>query len=63
MNTMILNRHIHFGHLSKNALQQAPLCITGLSAISVPTSLPFCKGCAMGKMADQPFLSSDKSAA
>ena len=55
--------HTRFGHLSKNALQQAPLHITGLSTISVPVSSPSCKGCAMGKMADRPFLSSDKRAA
>ena len=54
--------HTHFGHLLKNALQQAPLYITGLPTISVPASSPSCKGCAMGKMADQPFLSSDKRA-
>ena len=51
-----------FGHLSKNTLQQAPLHVTGLSTISIPASLPSCKGYAMGKMADQPFLSSDKRA-
>ena len=55
--------HTHFGHLLKNALWQAPLHVTGLSTISVPASSPSCKGCAMGKMADRPFLSSDKMAA
>ena len=54
--------HTHFGHLSKNALLQASLHITGLSTIFVPASSPSCKGCAMGKMANQPFLSSDKRA-
>ena len=55
--------HTRFGHLLKNALQQAPLHVTGLPIISVPVSSPSCKGCAMGKMADRPFLSSDKRAA
>ena len=54
--------HTYFGHLSKNALQQAPLHVIGLPTISVPASSPSCKGCAMGKMADRPFLSSDKRA-
>ena len=44
--------HTHFGHLSKDALQQAPLHVTGLPTISVPASSPSCKGCAMGKMAN-----------
>ena len=55
--------HTRFGHLLKNALQQASLYITGLPTISIPASSPSCKGCAMGKMANQPFLSSDKRAA
>ena len=55
--------HTCFGHLSKNALRQAPLYVTGLPNISIPISSPSCKGCAMGKMADQPFMSSDKRAA
>ena len=55
--------HTHFGHLSKDALQQAPLHVTGLPTISVPASLPSCKGCAMRKKANQPFLSSDKRTA
>ena len=44
--------HTHFGHLIKNALQQAPLHVTGLPTISVPTSSPSCKECGVGKMAD-----------
>ena len=55
--------HTRFGHLSKNALRQAPLHVTGLPTIPVPVSSPSCKGCAMGKMADRPFLSFDKRAA
>ena len=55
--------HTCFGHFSENALQQASLHIIGLPTISIPTSSPSCKGCAMGKMADRPFLSSDKRAA
>ena len=55
--------HTHFGHLLKNALCQAPSHITSLPTNSVPGSSPSCKGCAMGKMANQPFLSSDKRGA
>ena len=44
--------HTRFGHLSKNALRQAPLHVTGLPTIPVPASSPSCKGYAMGKMAD-----------
>ena len=55
--------HTCFGHLLKNALQQAPLHVTGLSTISIPVSSHSCKGCAMEKMADRPFMSSDKRAA
>ena len=55
--------HTHVEHLSKNALKQVPLYVTSLPTISVPASSPSCKGCAMGKMANQPFLSSDKRAA
>ena len=55
--------HTHFWYLSKNALWQAPLYVTGLPTISVPASSPSCKGCAMGKMANWSFLSFDKRAA
>ena len=44
--------HTCFGHVLKNALQQAPLHIIGLFTISVLVSMSSYKECAMKKMAN-----------
>ena len=54
--------HTCFGHVLKNALQQAPLHIIGLFTISVLVSMSSYKECAMKKMANWPFLLSDERA-
>ena len=38
--------------ISKNALHQAPFCITGLSTVIPPVGTSPCKGCTLGKMHD-----------
>ena len=52
--------HHHFGHLSRNALCQAMLKVSGMPNVIVPPSLAPCKGCALGKMHDRPYALSDK---
>ena len=54
--------HQHFGHLSRNALCQAPSRVTGLPSIILPDSIPPCKGCALGKMYDRSYPPSGKRA-
>ena len=47
--------HQRFGHLSRNALCQAPSRVTGLPTIILPDFIPPCKGCALGKMHDRSY--------
>ena len=54
--------HQCFGHLSRNALHQAPSRVTGLPSIILPDSIPPCKGCALGKMHDRSYPPSGKRA-
>ena len=54
--------HQRFGHLSRNALHQAPSRVTGLPSIILPDSIPPCKGCALGKMHDRSYPLSGKRA-
>ena len=44
--------HQRFGHLSKNALHQAPFKVAGLPTVVAPIDTSPCKGCALGKMHD-----------
>ena len=54
--------HQYFGHLSKNALRQAPFYVTGLPTVVALIDTSPCKGCALGKMHDCPYPASGKQA-
>ena len=54
--------HQRFGHLSKNALRQAPFHVTGLPTVNAPATSSPCKGCALGKMHDRFYPVSGKRA-
>jgi len=47
--------HHHMGHPSKNAIKHLHSATRNLKAITVPTDLTPCSGCAAGKMAEKPF--------
>ena len=52
--------HYHFGYLSRNVLCQATFKVSGMSTVVVPPSLASCKGCALEKMHDCPYVPLDK---
>lgn len=54
--------HQRFGHLSKNALRQAPLHVNGMPTSLSPSSTAPCKGCALGKMHERTYADSSKRA-
>ena len=54
--------HQRFGHISKNALHQAPFHVTGLPTVNTPVTTSPCKGCALGKMHDHSYPASGKCA-
>ena len=54
--------HQHFGHITKNALHQAPFHVTGLPTVLASMDPSPCKGCALGKMHDRSYPASGKRA-
>jgi len=54
--------HHCLGHPSKNALHAAPSHVTGMPSVALLDTDTPCKGCALGKMHDRPYLPSGKCA-
>jgi len=54
--------HCHLEHPSKNVLKKTMLHSTGLKQICIPHNEDVCKGCALGKMMQQSFSSSNTCA-
>ena len=54
--------HQCFGHISKNALRQAPFHVTCLPTANAPVNTSPYKGCILGKMHDRSYSASGKRA-
>ena len=54
--------HQHFGHISNNALCQAPFRVIGLPTVVTFVDTSPCKGCVLGKMHDHSYPVSGKRA-